>query len=81
MKHSLTQRCAIAQAPFSILNGSNGNETAADFAANGYPETFSILNGSNGNETFPNQNCPAPAPPFSILNGSNGNETNDNGKI
>ncbi len=40
------------QLPFSILNGSNGNETKRfGSCILRWSMTFSILNGSNGNET------------------------------
>ncbi len=62
--------------PFSILNGSNGNETLQRNLPDTGAGSFSILNGSNGNETyFRREPGFSGAGPFSILNGSNGNET------
>ncbi len=58
MKHDFANASISHQQTFSILNGSNGNETYDLTILILSLETFSILNGSNGNETTW-RNCPA----------------------
>ncbi len=62
MKHHCSEN--ITDYSFSILNGSNGNETYSFSPRMRNERPFSILNGSNGNETYDPNDVVAARPPF-----------------
>ncbi len=66
MKHDLREIDLPFQNPFSILNGSNINETSGYAPLGRDGNAFSILNGSNINETSAVMLMPPGAPSLSV---------------